>query len=486
MCDPEKPFVCTEQGCGMSFTNEDHLTVHKKKHDMCLSIAGKNSFIADQTPTPTRFIRYGEEVGLFQDLQNVNPFEEQFKKAAEAVKMGEAPLQPEPMAGPIDDALHTPQVFPIRHIDIMSTPEKELETSHREIEMLPKSTILLESEVQKSAEPLVEPAPAHMVLEETPATVDSKKYLPIIQLPNGRFVTMNGEPVEPTTMPTVVIQCSYTTTPVDAGAMVAENLVPVSANHILAEPVAGPSNIHILPKPVAPAPPPKLSLAKEKLKEKVSRKRVAVPSIVLNDESNSQPSKPVKMNKSQISKKNVDDKASKKLERNRAAAARFRKKKKHLEGALLHRVQELEDKVKDLQNENRRITNQMMFYRAEAANAKDLLLAHRDCSVTRQLSRTEVIAVVDSSTQMQEVVTTPAQELVHVDSTAELFDVRHVENKPPETPISVRRMSSSKAPNLAPLMIIRPSSVEGNDRGVLRFTSGDSVIVENVQRAITD
>jgi len=68
MTDTKKPFVCVEQGCGMvseeilfcklslktllpifisfqSFTNEDHLTVHKKKHDMCLSIAGKHTFI---------------------------------------------------------------------------------------------------------------------------------------------------------------------------------------------------------------------------------------------------------------------------------------------------------------------------------------------------------------------------------------------------------------------------------------------------------
>lgn len=30
--------------------------------------------IADETPTPTRFIRNCEEVGLFQDL-NVNPFD---------------------------------------------------------------------------------------------------------------------------------------------------------------------------------------------------------------------------------------------------------------------------------------------------------------------------------------------------------------------------------------------------------------------------
>lgn len=43
---------------------------------------------ADQTPTPTRFIRNCEEVGLFQDLQNVNPFEETFRRAVEAGKTG--------------------------------------------------------------------------------------------------------------------------------------------------------------------------------------------------------------------------------------------------------------------------------------------------------------------------------------------------------------------------------------------------------------
>ena len=48
---------------------------------------------ADQTPTPTRFIRNCEEVGLFQDLQNVNPFEETFRKAVEEGKIGSAAFQ---------------------------------------------------------------------------------------------------------------------------------------------------------------------------------------------------------------------------------------------------------------------------------------------------------------------------------------------------------------------------------------------------------
>lgn len=36
MVEPEKPFACTMPDCGMTFTNEDHLNVHTKKHDMVL------------------------------------------------------------------------------------------------------------------------------------------------------------------------------------------------------------------------------------------------------------------------------------------------------------------------------------------------------------------------------------------------------------------------------------------------------------------
>ncbi|XP_046403757.1 cyclic AMP-dependent transcription factor ATF-7 [Ischnura elegans] len=119
MGENNKPFACSAHGCGMTFTNEDHLTVHKKKHDMSLNLGGgqkTNVFVADQTPTPTRFIRNCEEVGLFQDLQNVNPFEEQFRKAAEAVSSGAAMAirELEPLAGmQPDDMLHTPHVFPL-------------------------------------------------------------------------------------------------------------------------------------------------------------------------------------------------------------------------------------------------------------------------------------------------------------------------------------------------------------------------------------
>lgn len=39
----QKPFACKTQGCGMSFTNDDHLNVHRKKHDMILNLGQSGS-----------------------------------------------------------------------------------------------------------------------------------------------------------------------------------------------------------------------------------------------------------------------------------------------------------------------------------------------------------------------------------------------------------------------------------------------------------
>lgn len=86
------------------FTTLEHFQAHCRRHEMSLNLSkstlsgasslstpaplSKGSLSAgvigfpDETPTPTRFIRNCEEVGLFQDLQNVNPFDEDFRKAA--------------------------------------------------------------------------------------------------------------------------------------------------------------------------------------------------------------------------------------------------------------------------------------------------------------------------------------------------------------------------------------------------------------------
>ncbi|KAL4229172.1 Alcohol O-acetyltransferase [Mactra antiquata] len=86
MSDEDKPFVCSQPGCGMKFTNEDHLSVHIRKHDFSLALnltpggLSPLGLFSDMTPTPTKFLKNCEEMGLFQELSK-NPFDDSFKKA---------------------------------------------------------------------------------------------------------------------------------------------------------------------------------------------------------------------------------------------------------------------------------------------------------------------------------------------------------------------------------------------------------------------
>ncbi|XP_059791988.1 cyclic AMP-dependent transcription factor ATF-7 isoform X3 [Balaenoptera ricei] len=101
----DRPFVCNAPGCGQRFTNEDHLAVHKHKHEMTLKFGPARTdsvIIADQTPTPTRFLKNCEEVGLFNEL--ASSFEHEFKKAADEDEKKAA-------SGPLDMSLpSTPDI----------------------------------------------------------------------------------------------------------------------------------------------------------------------------------------------------------------------------------------------------------------------------------------------------------------------------------------------------------------------------------------
>lgn len=131
--------VLNDENCE---TNTEHSRSTRPKIGITLSLdlGNKNAFCSDQTPTPTRFIRNCEEVGLFQDLQNVNPFDETFKKAAELVKSGSLHI---PVAS-TDDTLHTPHILPHvveEHSDkfgisrVSSLDEELLKLNHRDNEV---------------------------------------------------------------------------------------------------------------------------------------------------------------------------------------------------------------------------------------------------------------------------------------------------------------------------------------------------------------
>ncbi|XP_077446717.1 cyclic AMP-responsive element-binding protein 5-like isoform X2 [Stigmatopora argus] len=64
-----KPFGCEAPGCSQSFQFEEHLIMHRQKHQMTLRFLSSKTTFTDETPTPTRFLQNCEEVGLFQEIE---------------------------------------------------------------------------------------------------------------------------------------------------------------------------------------------------------------------------------------------------------------------------------------------------------------------------------------------------------------------------------------------------------------------------------
>ncbi|OBS80208.1 hypothetical protein A6R68_21592, partial [Neotoma lepida] len=115
------------------FTNEDHLAVHKHKHEMTLKFGPARNdsvIVADQTPTPTRFLKNCEEVGLFNEL--ASPFENEFKKASED-DIKKMPLDLSPLATPIiRSKIEEPSVVETTHQD-SPLPHPESTTSDEKV-----------------------------------------------------------------------------------------------------------------------------------------------------------------------------------------------------------------------------------------------------------------------------------------------------------------------------------------------------------------
>ncbi|XP_025020910.1 cyclic AMP-responsive element-binding protein 5-like [Python bivittatus] len=81
--EQERPFVCSAPGCSQRFPTEDHLMIHRHKHEMTLKFPSlkTDNMLSDQTPTPTRFLKNCEEVGLFSEIDC--SLEHEFRKAQE-------------------------------------------------------------------------------------------------------------------------------------------------------------------------------------------------------------------------------------------------------------------------------------------------------------------------------------------------------------------------------------------------------------------
>ncbi|XP_038862715.1 cyclic AMP-dependent transcription factor ATF-2 isoform X1 [Salvelinus namaycush] len=413
----DKPFLCTAPGCGQRFTNEDHLAVHKHKHEMTLKFgpARDNSVIvADQTPTPTRFLKNCEEVGLFNEL--TSPFEHDFKKAAED-DLKKMPLDLSPLATPmiiqnkIEDhsVVEAHRGSPLPHPESTTSDDKEVSLQPTS---LPTSTIVHPASLQVP-NVLLATSDASVIQQALPSPTSSSV---ITQVPssNRPIVPVSG------TFPVLFQLPNGQTMPVAIPATIASSVhIPTAIP--LVRPVTVVPNVPGIPGP--PSPQAVQSEAKLKLKAVLSQQlpqvtngdsgdvqssavtHTAAPALAPSPSlspgpppappeepcpqtlqqpatsttetpaSKAHPAQHTGGRRRRATSEDPDEKRRKFLERNRAAASRCRQKRKVW-------VSSLEKKAEDLNSMNGQLQSEVTLLRNEVARLKQLLLAHKDCPVT--------------------------------------------------------------------------------------------------------
>ncbi|XP_034440998.1 cyclic AMP-dependent transcription factor ATF-7b isoform X3 [Hippoglossus hippoglossus] len=388
----DRPFVCSAPGCGQRFTNEDHLAVHKHKHEMTLKFGPARTdsvIIADQTPTPTRFLKNCEEVGLFSEL--ANSFEHEFTKAHDddqrtkhlvRVRMTSAPLQTPSQAKDEDEGPLEVDSSPPGSPDSSSSMSDDSRDS-RDIPTKPSSaptpTIVRPGSLplhmsNDALHPTTLPSPTSVITQTPPSnrqlSSPTSSYPLVRHLPNGQTVPLLPSPAQMTS----VISLAR---PV--------NSVP-NIPGIPGPPVGGGSS--------GSSSPSGYSLHSEARMGQGAHDgggSGSIPAVPQRQEQSQQPgqnsdapspaqpqvspAQPTGGRRRRASEMDPDERRQRFLERNRAAASRCRQKRKLW-------VNSLERKADDLVSTNVSLTTEVSLLRNEVAQLKQLLLAHKDCPVT--------------------------------------------------------------------------------------------------------
>ncbi|XP_076132057.1 cyclic AMP-dependent transcription factor ATF-7a isoform X2 [Alosa pseudoharengus] len=359
----DRPFVCNAPGCGQRFTNEDHLAVHKHKHEMTLKFGPARTdsvIIADQTPTPTRFLKNCEEVGLFNEL--ASSFEQEFRKAQEDDdKRAKNPALSSASTGVLDMSLQTPSEVKVKEeepVEVDSSPPGSPESissrsdSENEYVGRPKDTPPRPPVSAAPTPTIVRPGslPLHLGYDALHPTMPSPTSVitqappsnrqlgsptgpyPMMMLPNGQTVPVLPGPMQ-MQMPSVI--------------SLARPLMVPNIPGIPGPPLGGSSSGSSSPSGYNPHSEAKM----------VS------------------PAQPTGGRRRRAADDDPDERRQRFLERNRAAASRCRQKRKVW-------VNSLEKKAEELTSLNVSLSNEVTLLRNEVAHLKQLLLAHKDCPVT--------------------------------------------------------------------------------------------------------
>ncbi|KAL4655508.1 cyclic AMP-dependent transcription factor ATF-7-like [Arapaima gigas] len=403
----DRPFVCNAPGCGQRFTNEDHLAVHKHKHEMTLKIGPARTdsvIIADQTPTPTRFLKNCEEVGLFNEL--ASSFEQEFRKDQEE----EDKRRRNPLPAPQYGGLQTPSETKVKEeqpLEVDSSPPGSPDSISSKSDSGKRPTVRRQAPprpVASSAptptivrpgslplhlgyDPLhpTLPSPTSVITQAPPSNRQlgspTGPYPVLMQLPIGQAVPLLPSPVQ---MPSVISLARAMSTvpnipgipgpPLGGGGSGSSS--PSGYNHqseakmrlkaALSQQALGAPNGGSMAVGSSPMVPQRLEQG-QLLGQHSDAPSPAQPQV--------SPAQPTGGRRRRAVDDDPDERRQRFLERNRAAASRCRQKRKLW-------VSSLEKKAEELSSINVSLTNEVSLLRNEVAHLKQLLLAHKDCPVT--------------------------------------------------------------------------------------------------------
>ncbi|XP_032239798.1 cyclic AMP-dependent transcription factor ATF-2 [Nematostella vectensis] len=384
----DKPFECTTPGCGQRFANNDHLESHKQKHQLSLKLGNLKpadlAHLADQTPTPTRFLKNLEEEGLFEDLEN--PFDQEFKKAA-------APSDSHDSKKDVAVLPKTEQEETVRATSAFVCQASLSNGGNKKVVVIQHSSqqaiapTVLQTIATSSIPSVVNSETAKVVTESVTEAPRASAVSVLVRVP----------PYMPAIIPAAIANPNI---PVPSALPVPRALTRTTAQNTMPISIPTPA---IVSSPVSSNGKSFHLSAKERLKETLRQQQnnnsngmnivsqamteavemvtsehnglTTSPTMISHNNQQNDSRRGIKRPRRSQEELDPDERRRKFLERNRAAATRCREKRKIW-------VQQLEKKADDLSNTNTQLQNEISLLRTEVAQLKSLLLAHKDCPVT--------------------------------------------------------------------------------------------------------
>ncbi|XP_077446719.1 cyclic AMP-responsive element-binding protein 5-like isoform X4 [Stigmatopora argus] len=322
-----KPFGCEAPGCSQSFQFEEHLIMHRQKHQMTLRFLSSKTTFTDETPTPTRFLQNCEEVGLFQEIEE--EFLQEQEKEKEESKQAVSRNGPSCMnQHQVKGQVHHP---PLHHLPPQPQPPPSCSLASRRS---------ISSTQSGSADSRASSALTHS--GPVPGPPSS-----LLQIRNRQRQPLPAS--LPGTLPDPAMQ----------GASAQHMSMEKQMSCIMG--IAGPINN---PSCSSPQMSPEMRACHSPHSQHVlqasghcgRRRRTA--------------------------EQDPDERRQKFLERNRAAATRCRQKRKVW-------VSSLEKKAEELTHTNLQLQNEVTSLRSEVGQLKQILLTHKDCPVTARQRETQ-------------------------------------------------------------------------------------------------